>query len=65
MLSHMNEVDPFIFCYMFLYEIQNCIFHWFSQHKESTHDTLFDGNEIKLLVSGSNPRIQGFRKFKR
>ena len=32
MLSHMNEVDPFIFCCMFLYEIQNCIFHVFSQH---------------------------------
>ena len=57
MLSHMNEVDPFIFCYMFLYEIQNYIFHGFSQHKESTHDTLFDGNETKLLVSSSNPRI--------
>ena len=26
MLYHMNEVDPFIFCYVFLYEIQNCIF---------------------------------------
>ena len=63
MLSHMNEVDPFIFRYMFLYEIQNYIFHGFSQHKESTHDNLFDRNETKLLVSGSNPRIQGFLKF--
>ena len=26
MLSHINEVDPFIFCCVFLYEIQNCIF---------------------------------------
>ena len=27
MLSHMNEVDLFIFHFVFLYEIQNCIFH--------------------------------------
>ena len=26
MLSHMNVVDPFIFYYVFLYEIQKCIF---------------------------------------
>ena len=26
MLYHMNEVDSFILCYVFLYEIQNCIF---------------------------------------
>ena len=32
MLSHMNEVDQFIFHCMFLYEIQNCILHVFNQH---------------------------------
>jgi len=33
MLSHMNEVDPFIFRCIFLYEIQNCVFHMFSQQQ--------------------------------
>ena len=32
MLSHMNEVDSFIFRCVFLYEIQNYIFHVFFQH---------------------------------
>jgi len=31
-LSHIIEVDPFIFRCVFLYEIQNCIFHVFSLH---------------------------------
>ena len=35
MLSHMNEVDLFIFHCVFLYEIQNCIFHVFSQQMVS------------------------------
>ena len=30
MLSYMNKVDPFIFCCIFFYEIQNCIFPFFS-----------------------------------
>ena len=32
MLSHMNEVDPFIFRYVFLYEIQNFIFLCFTKN---------------------------------
>ena len=31
MLSHMNELDPFIFRCVFMYEIQNCIFQVFIQ----------------------------------
>ena len=31
MLSHMNEVDTFIFRCVFLYKVQNCIFHVFFQ----------------------------------
>ena len=33
MQSHMSEVDPFIFRCVFLYEIQNCVFHVFLQYK--------------------------------
>ena len=46
MLSHMNEVDPFIFCCMFLYEIQNCIFHAFNQHMPHKNG---DGLELPFL----------------
>ena len=54
MLSHMNDVDPFIFRCVFLYKIQNCIFHAFNQHMSHRNGNgleisfLYDEESIKL-----------------
>ena len=40
MLSHMNEVDPLIFCSVLSYEIQNCIFHVLFQQLVSRQSSI-------------------------
>ena len=63
MLSHMNEVDPFIFRCMFLYEIQNCIFHVFSQHPSHLPWTVYaygrDGFARECIVP-CNLNVMGY-----
>ena len=59
----MNEVDPFIFRCMFLYEIQNCIFHVFSQHPSHLPWTVYaygrDGFARECIVP-CNLNVMGY-----